>query len=44
MNDSPEVEYVNFGFEPKETDYPLSRDENRASLIVAFEMAFSDSS
>lgn len=37
------VEYVDFGFEGSETDYPLNRDEYRASLIGAFQMAFNES-
>lgn len=37
------IEYVEFGFDQYETPYPLDQDENRASLIGAFEMAFSDS-
>lgn len=43
MTDSGDVKYFDFGFEPNETDYPLEQDEKRASLIGAFEMAFSDS-
>lgn len=43
MSDASEVEYVDFGFESDGTEYPLEDDGKRASLIGAFEMAFSDS-
>lgn len=37
------IDYVNLGFDPEETSYPISRDENLASLIGAFQMTFNDS-
>ncbi|PSG99186.1 MAG: hypothetical protein BRC29_03605 [Nanohaloarchaea archaeon SW_7_43_1] len=37
------IEYADLGFDSKETTYPLSKDENLASLIGAFQMTFNDS-